>query len=74
MANGEKATVEMEVPEGMSAEQFKNLTSTFLKQKDLGRKRDIAIQKATKALREKYPSDYKTILNTELKKVGLPVK
>ena len=75
MANGEsKQVAEIEVPEGMSAEQVKKLIGTFFTAREQGQKRDKAIQEANKALRKQYAAPYKALLNTELKKVGLPVK
>ena len=74
MAEQIKRTVEIEIPEGMSPEQYKKLAATFLNSREQGQKRDKAIQEATKALRKQYAPVYKTLLNTELKKVGLTVK
>ena len=69
-----KETAQIEIPEGTSAEQVKKLIGTFFTARDQGQKRDKAIQEATKALRKRYAPEYKVILNTELKKAGLPVK
>ena len=69
-----KQVAEIEVPAGMSAEQVKKLVGTFFTSREQGKKRDQAIQEATKALRNKYKADYKVLLNTELKKAGLTVK
>ena len=75
MANSDTVNkVEVEIPAGMSTEQYQKIIGTFFKTRDEGKKRDKAIQEATKSLRKKYPADYKGLLNTELKKVGLPVK
>jgi len=66
--------VEVQLPPGMSQEQYLKLTSTFLTSHVQGKKRDQAIQKAVKALKAKYPTEWKTLLGVELKKEGLPVK
>ena len=69
-----RQVIEIEVPEGMTPEQYKKLTATFLGARDLGKKRDKAIQSAVKALKAKHQADWKTILSAELKKAGLPTK
>ena len=69
-----KQVVEVEVPEGMTAEQYKKLTATFLGARLLGKKRDKAIQNATKALKVKHQADWKALLKTELVKQGITVK
>ena len=69
-----RRVVEIEVPEGMSPEQYKKLTGTFLKARETGKRRDKAIMEATKALKKQYKADFKKLLDTELKKVNLPVK
>ncbi len=65
---------QVELPAGMTPEQYLKLTSTFLTAHVQGKKRDKAIGEANKALRKKYSDEYGKLLNTELKKVGLPVR
>ena len=65
---------EVELPEGWTLERYLKLTGAFMNSAVQGKKRDQAVQEAVKALKKKYPAEFKTLLNAELKKVGLPVK
>ena len=67
-------TVSINLPAGMSVEQFEKLFPSFLKNQDYTKKRDKAVRNALNALRVKYPADYQVALKSELTKVGLTVK
>lgn len=67
-------TVSVPIPAGLTAEQTAKLFGTFANAHEYGKKRDKAIRNAFTALKVKYPNDFRSLLNTELKKVGLPVK
>ena len=63
--------VEVNLPPGMTAEQLNKLLSTFFKGKTYGKAYDEAMRNAVKALKEKFPSDWKLLYNRERTKVGL---
>lgn len=69
-----KNTVVIEIPEGMTKEQYLKLLGTFEKGRDYTAKRDKCVRTAFNLLKEKYPTEYKRFLNQELTKAGLPVK
>lgn len=70
----EDNTVNIVLPEGMTIEQFNKSFTSYRNMQEYTKKRDKAVRNALNTLRDKYPADYKTFLDKELRKVGLPVK
>ena len=57
------AKVNIELPQGVkSAEELEKLLATFQKQRITSKARDKGVQLATKALREKYADEYKSLV------------
>lgn len=67
-------TVNVDLPEGMSEEEFQKLFGSFNKMREYTAKRDKCVRVALNGLKDKYPDAYRALLNPELKKAGLPVK
>lgn len=65
---------EVEVPESWSEEKAASMFATFVDATETQKKRDKAGLAAVKALKDKYPKDYKALLTSEYKKVGLTAK
>ena len=65
---------EVEVPKSWTPERAISMFSTFVDSVETQKKRDKAALAAVKALKEKHPADYKTLLTAEYKKVGLTAK
>ena len=66
---------EIKLPEGMSPEQFAKLFETFTKQRDNTQVRDKAVRAAQKDLCDKYPVEYKALVekHTKAAKAALAV-
>lgn len=72
--NPAPSTVEIPLPPGMSKEDFVKSFASFNKMRDYTAKRDKCVRTALNGLKDKYPAEFKALLDAELKKVGLPVK
>jgi 2-methylcitrate dehydratase PrpD len=66
--------VTVQIPAGMTAEDFLKSIKSWESQKAQTQKRDKAAREAQKLLMKQFPVEYKTHLTAELKKVGLTPK
>ena len=73
MANTKPVMVEIDL-EKLGAKDkaaAEKLLGTFIKQRNTGKARDKAIQKAVKALKTKYETEFKAMVKVEMTKAGL---
>lgn len=73
IAQGENVAT-ITLPPGMTKEDFLKSFGSWEKMRDYTAKRDKAVRKALNVLKEAHLPEFIRYLNTELKKVGLPVK
>ena len=73
-ANPEPNVATITLPAGMTVEQFLASFASFEKMRDYTAKRDKCVRDALNILKGKHLVEYKGYLDTELKKVGLPIK
>lgn len=66
------AMVQVEVPEGLTAEQYQRLLGTFGKAVVIGQAKAEADKVAYKRLHDKYAVELKALRNEERKKRNLP--
>lgn len=69
------ATVQIPLPPGVTPEEFAKSLKTFQKFESavkVAKLRDKALRAAFTAIKEKYPKEWKALLDAELKKLGLP--
>ena len=70
----EANTATITLPEGMSVADFNKLFDSFNKNRVYTAKRDKCVRTALTNLKARHEPEYQTLLNAELKKVGMPIK
>lgn len=64
-------TVELEVPAGMTAEQLKNLVTSYIPKREKSKGRDKAKREAITTLVKTHQADYDRLLAAAKKKRGI---